>query len=100
MTPAWQGTLPTIALLYCPSFYGEILVLSQNLAQILGQVFFDQMDYCLFSSLGFDLYYVTELADFLHEFILSSYLLVTEPALTSPVLTLSSNQAFGHSTTF
>ena len=39
MTPAWQGTFPTIALLYCPSFYGEILVLSQNLAQILGQVF-------------------------------------------------------------
>lgn len=53
-----------------------------NLAQILGQVFFNQM-YCLSSSSGFGLYYVTEFADFLREFILSFYLLVTEPTLTS-----------------
>lgn len=58
------------------------------------------MDYCLFSSSGFGLYYVTEFADFLCEFILSFYLLVTEPTLTSPVLTLSSSQAFGHPAIF
>lgn len=100
MNQLWllPGRAPFQLLLYFTSFYGEILVLSQNLAQILGQVFFDRMDYCLFSSSGFGLYYVTEFADFLREFILSFYLLVTEPALTSPVLTLSSNQAFGHST--
>lgn len=88
MTPAWQDTLPTMALL--TTFHVTVKSYLPLKIWLRYLVMFFLTKQSLRFFLGLGLYYVTEYVNFFHEFILSFYFFMMESTLIFLLLTLIS----------